>query len=72
MVTGKRVGAPPTLLQKYPELRRFADPAEEFDGPASPQIAAARLSRSRVWHQKLSSPDHRWLPAVIASSDPLR
>ena len=43
MVTGKRVGAPPTLLQKYPELRRFADPAEEFDGPASPQIAAARL-----------------------------
>ncbi len=43
MVTGKRVGAPPTLLQKYPELRRFADPAEEFDGPASKQIAAARL-----------------------------
>ncbi len=28
MVTRKRVPAPPTLLQKYPELRRFADPAE--------------------------------------------
>jgi hypothetical protein len=26
MVTGKRVIAPPTLVQKYPELRRFADP----------------------------------------------
>lgn len=29
MVTGKRVPAPPTLIQKYPELRRFADPAED-------------------------------------------
>ena len=33
MVTGKRVSAPPTLLQKYPELRRFADPTEDSDGP---------------------------------------
>jgi uncharacterized protein YecE (DUF72 family) len=32
MVTGKRVPAPPTLIQKYPELRRFADPAEDSDG----------------------------------------
>jgi len=32
MLTGKRVPAPPTLLQKYPELRRFADPAEDSDG----------------------------------------
>jgi len=31
MVTGKRVPAPPTLIQKYPELRRFADPAEDSD-----------------------------------------
>jgi uncharacterized protein YecE (DUF72 family) len=30
MLTGKRVLAPPTLIKKYPELRRFADPAEEF------------------------------------------
>jgi uncharacterized protein YecE (DUF72 family) len=32
MVTGKRVAAPRTLLQKYPELRRFADPAEDSEG----------------------------------------
>src|ERR1700751_2619450 len=32
MVTGKRVAAPPTLVQKYPELRKFADPAEDSDG----------------------------------------
>jgi len=32
MLTGKRVPAPPTLLQKYPELRRFADPVEDSDG----------------------------------------
>jgi uncharacterized protein YecE (DUF72 family) len=32
MVTGKRVSAPPTLLQKYPELRRFADSTEDSDG----------------------------------------
>ena len=31
MVTGKRVPAPPTLVQKYPELRRFADPADDSD-----------------------------------------
>jgi uncharacterized protein YecE (DUF72 family) len=33
MLTGKRVPAPPTLVQKYPELRRFADP-DDSDGPA--------------------------------------
>jgi len=39
MVTGKRVAAPPTLIQKYPELRKFADPAEDFDEDASnPQL----------------------------------
>jgi len=32
MVTRKRVAAPPTLVQKYPELRRFADPTEDSDG----------------------------------------
>jgi hypothetical protein len=31
MITGKRILAPPTLIQKYPELRRIADPAEDFD-----------------------------------------
>jgi uncharacterized protein YecE (DUF72 family) len=29
MITGKRVPAPPTLIQKYPELRKFADPLED-------------------------------------------
>jgi uncharacterized protein YecE (DUF72 family) len=31
MINGRRVLAPPTLIQKYPELRRIADP-EEDDG----------------------------------------
>jgi uncharacterized protein YecE (DUF72 family) len=29
MISGKRGLAPPTLIQKYPELRRFADAAED-------------------------------------------
>jgi uncharacterized protein YecE (DUF72 family) len=29
MITGKRVQAPPTLIQKYPELRTIADAAED-------------------------------------------
>ena len=40
MVTGKRVPAPPTLIQKYPELRRFADPADDSDGaPPGDQLS---------------------------------
>jgi uncharacterized protein YecE (DUF72 family) len=31
MIGGGRVSAPPTLIQKYPELRKFADPLEDFD-----------------------------------------
>jgi uncharacterized protein YecE (DUF72 family) len=39
MLSGKRVLAPPTLIKKYPELRRFADPVEEFgDDLAGPQL----------------------------------
>ena len=38
MVTGKRVPAPPTLIQKYPELRRFADPAEDSGETPGPQL----------------------------------
>ena len=30
---GKRVKAPETLLQNYPDLKRFADPAEDFTDP---------------------------------------
>jgi uncharacterized protein YecE (DUF72 family) len=29
MIGGRRVQAPPTLIEKYPELRRVADPAED-------------------------------------------
>ena len=39
MVTGKRVSAPSTLIQKYPELRRFADPADDSgDAGCGPQL----------------------------------
>jgi uncharacterized protein YecE (DUF72 family) len=33
MLSGKRVQAPPTLIQKYPELRNIADPAEDDPEP---------------------------------------
>lgn len=41
MISGKRVPAPPTLIQKYPELRKFADPAEDSasSGPRLPLLA---------------------------------
>jgi len=35
MLSEKRMTAPPTLIQRYPELRKFADPADEGDTPAS-------------------------------------
>ncbi len=38
MVTGKRVPAPPTLLQRYPELRRFADPDVDSGDLAGPRL----------------------------------
>jgi uncharacterized protein YecE (DUF72 family) len=38
MITGKKVPAPPTLLQKYPELRKFADPAHVPEEPGPSQI----------------------------------
>ncbi len=39
MVTGKRVAAPPTLIQKYPDLRKFADPVEEPDSTSGSQMS---------------------------------
>ncbi len=39
MIEGKRVPAPPTLIQKYPELRKFADPANDAEGPAPGQMS---------------------------------
>jgi uncharacterized protein YecE (DUF72 family) len=38
MISGKRVLAPPTLIQKYPELRRIADPAEDFGVDFGPRL----------------------------------
>jgi len=32
MIGGERVPAPPTLIQKYTELRKFADPADDSGG----------------------------------------
>lgn len=39
MLTGKRVGAPPSLIQEYPELRKFADPVEDENNPGSGQMS---------------------------------
>jgi len=39
MVRGKRVAAPPTLIQKYPELRRFADPSDDPTEESGPQLS---------------------------------
>ena len=35
MIAGRKVPAPPTLVDKYPGLRKFADPAEDGENPAS-------------------------------------
>jgi uncharacterized protein YecE (DUF72 family) len=37
MITGKRVQAPPTLIEKYPELRKIADAADD-SGDFGPQL----------------------------------
>jgi len=39
MVTGMRVAAPPTLIQNYPELRKFADPVEEPEASSGSQMS---------------------------------
>lgn len=38
MISGKRVLAPPTLIEKYPELRRIADSAEDFGQNSNPRL----------------------------------
>ncbi|HZW94900.1 MAG TPA: DUF72 domain-containing protein [Candidatus Eremiobacteraceae bacterium] len=38
MISGKRVLAPPTLIQKYPELRKIADPAEDTPVPTNMEL----------------------------------
>jgi uncharacterized protein YecE (DUF72 family) len=39
MISGKRVLAPSTLIGKYPELRRIADPAEDSGRDPGPQLS---------------------------------
>jgi uncharacterized protein YecE (DUF72 family) len=39
MISGKRVLAPPTLIEKYPELERIADPAEDSNGSSGSQLS---------------------------------
>jgi uncharacterized protein YecE (DUF72 family) len=38
MLSGHRVAAPPTLIQRFPELRKFADPAQEFGESSGSQM----------------------------------
>src|SRR6202162_5827664 len=38
MISGKRVLDTPSLIQKYPELRRVADPADDFGEDLNPQL----------------------------------
>jgi len=38
MISGQRVMAPPTLVQKYPELRAVADAADDSDEPGNTQM----------------------------------
>lgn len=41
LLSGKRALAPPTLIQKYPELKKFTDPADDLEtgGSSMPQPA---------------------------------
>jgi uncharacterized protein YecE (DUF72 family) len=38
MIRGRRVPAPPALIQRYPALRKFADPAEDCDQDSGLQL----------------------------------
>lgn len=39
MISGKRVPAPPTLIQKYPQLRKVADPRDDWSEPGNSQLS---------------------------------
>jgi uncharacterized protein YecE (DUF72 family) len=39
MISGKQVAGPPTLIQKYPELRKFAYAAHDDENPATGQLS---------------------------------
>jgi hypothetical protein len=38
MISNKRVMAPPTLIQKYPELRQIADGADDPSDDSAPRL----------------------------------
>jgi hypothetical protein len=38
MIGGKRVAAPPTLIERYPALKRIADPVENFGEEQGPVV----------------------------------
>jgi uncharacterized protein YecE (DUF72 family) len=39
MLVGKKVAAPPTLLEKYPELKKFANPSENGETASDDQLS---------------------------------
>ena len=39
MLAGRKVAAPPTLIGKYPELRKFADPSEDGETASGGQLS---------------------------------
>jgi hypothetical protein len=39
MISGERVPAPPTLIKAYPEMRKFADPAEDGEEDSGMQMS---------------------------------
>ena len=39
MISGRKVKAPPTLIQKYPEMRKFAEPLEEWEEESGSQMS---------------------------------
>jgi uncharacterized protein YecE (DUF72 family) len=39
MISGKRVLAPPTLIKKYPEMRKIADPLEDWEEESGSQMS---------------------------------
>ena len=39
MISGKRVLAPPTLIEKYPEMKKIADPAKDFGEDSNHQLS---------------------------------
>jgi uncharacterized protein YecE (DUF72 family) len=39
MLVGRKVAAPPSLIEKYPELRKFADPSENGESAPGDQLS---------------------------------